>query len=63
MQPPLAKYLKKRKMTQEAFSMLTGMSRATVNHLVSGYRKPSLELALEIERLTKGAVPVTAWRK
>lgn len=58
----LAKYLKKRDMTQEAFGMLAGIGNSMVNQMLSGKKKPGLKLALKIEALTKGAVSVAAWR-
>lgn len=38
-----------------------GIVRGSVDRLCSGLRRPSLELALKIEALTEGAVPVSYW--
>ena len=38
-----------------------GISLATASRLCSGLRRPGLELAIQIEALTRGAVPVTYW--
>lgn len=38
-----------------------GISLATASRLCSGLRRPGLELAIQIEKLTRGAVPVTCW--
>ena len=38
-----------------------GVGRAYIDKVCRGERRPSLELALEIEKLTKGAVSAGAW--
>lgn len=38
-----------------------GISLATASRLCSALRRPGLELALQIEKLTRGAVPVSYW--
>jgi transcriptional regulator with XRE-family HTH domain len=38
-----------------------GISRAYLSLLLAGKKRPSLELAIRIERITKSAVPVTCW--
>ncbi|MDK8874708.1 helix-turn-helix transcriptional regulator [Paracoccus sp. SSJ] len=38
-----------------------GIGRAYLSGLESGKKKPSLELAVKIARLTGGAVPVESW--
>jgi transcriptional regulator with XRE-family HTH domain len=40
-----------------------GISRPHVDFICRGDRRPSLELALKIEALTDGAVPVSLWTK
>ena len=38
-----------------------GISRAYLSLLLAGKKRPSLELAVRIERMTSGAVPVASW--
>ena len=38
-----------------------GIAFGTATRLCSGARRPSLETAIQIEDLTKGAVPVRYW--
>jgi len=38
-----------------------GVSQAYLSQLLSGQRRPSLELAVHIEQMTGGAVPATSW--
>jgi transcriptional regulator with XRE-family HTH domain len=38
-----------------------GISRSYFSELESGVKTPGLALAVEIERLTEGAVPVASW--
>ena len=38
-----------------------GISRPYLSLILTGRRRPSLELAIRIERLTDGAVPVSSW--
>jgi len=56
----LAEYLKAAGMTQSAFAAAVNVSQPTVNRWLGG-AKPSWEKAAEIERITNGAVPVSAW--
>lgn len=37
------------------------ISRSYLSDLVNGKKMPSLDLAVRIERLTAGAVPVASW--
>ncbi len=38
-----------------------GISRPHLSLLLAGKKRPSLELAVRIEQMTDGAVPVTSW--
>lgn len=40
---------------------LLGISRGHLSQIMNGNKTPSLELAVRIERLTEGAVPVASW--
>jgi transcriptional regulator with XRE-family HTH domain len=47
--------------TRQQLADELGIVRGSVDRLCSGLRRPSLELALKIEALTQGAVPVSYW--
>ncbi len=47
--------------TRQQLADELGIVRGSVDRLCSGLRRPSLELALKIEALTKGGVPVGYW--
>lgn len=38
-----------------------GVSKSYLSELEHGKKRPSLEIAVEIERLTEGAVPAASW--
>lgn len=57
----LRAYLKSAGITQDAFAALIGASKGHVSELANGSKRPSLELAAAIERLTDGAVPAISW--
>ena len=57
----LAKYLSDVKLTYTEFGAQVGADRTQIWRLVKGLRGPSVELAVSIERATKGAVPVESW--
>ncbi|MCR9236181.1 MAG: helix-turn-helix domain-containing protein [Alphaproteobacteria bacterium] len=38
-----------------------GVSQAYLSQLLSGQRRPSLELAVRIEQMTGGTVPASSW--
>lgn len=50
-----------RGLPQAEVAALLGMSRPYLTQLLSGAKKPGLDLAVKIERLTNGAVPASAW--
>ncbi len=47
--------------SQSDIAMKFGISQAYLSQILSGKRRPSLDLAIRIERLTDGAVPATSW--
>ncbi len=57
----LHEYLSQRRLRQIDFAQRLGIGQATVSRLVSGVMRPSLELAVQIERETGGAVPAVSW--
>lgn len=48
---------------QQDLADLIGISRPYLSGLLSGKKRPSLDLALRIEDVTRGAVPAASWRK
>ena len=57
----LRSYLKAHGIRQAAFASRVNATQGTISRLVSGTAKPSLTLALAIERETAGSVPVAVW--
>lgn len=57
----LRSYLSDNNLRQAEFAAAVGATQATISGLVNGTRSPSLDLAVRIERETKGAVPVSSW--
>lgn len=57
----LASWLKKRDCSHEQFAEMVGAHRTQVFRAVRGKRRPGLDLAVLIERVTGGAVPVESW--
>ena len=57
----LKQYFKTSRMSQTNFAKMVGISDAYVSDLKHGKRTPGLCVALKIERLTKGRVPVSIW--
>ena len=57
----LTTFLTETNTSQAKLSEALGISRGHMSLLVSGERKPSLDLAVAIERATGGAVPVSSW--
>lgn len=58
---PLASHLSDQKISQKAFAVRLGVDASIVSRLVNNGMRPSLELAVQIERETGGAVPATSW--
>lgn len=57
----LSQYLRKHRIRQMDFAEAVGVTQGVISRLVSGTVKPSLDLAVRIERATGGVVPVHAW--
>lgn len=57
----LQTYLASRDLKQAEFAALVGATQATISRLAKGTAKPSLDLAIAIERITKGKVPADSW--
>lgn len=61
---PFADWLKSCGMTPEQVAkQLGGISVSSVYNARNGYFKPGRELAVAIEKLSEGAVPVESWGK
>lgn len=48
-------------LSRERFASTLGISRGYLSGLEHGKKLPSLDLAVRIDRLTHGAVPVASW--
>ncbi len=57
----LGVWVEERGWTRQQLADKLGIVRGSATRLCSGVRRPSLELALKIEALTEGAVPVGYW--
>lgn len=49
--------------TREQVAKALGIEKPSIDRLCRGGRRPSLDLAIKIERLTEGAVPAASWQK
>ena len=58
---PLAKYLKRNKLTAWQFAASTGLPRITVWRIANGQRGAGIDMAVAIEKATGGAVKVAEW--
>jgi len=47
--------------TQAEWARRLDVSRGYLHGIINGTKRPSLSLAIRIERLTNGAVPVESW--
>ena len=59
----LSQFLKTKSIRQQEFADAISISRPYLSLLLSGQKRPSLDLALRIADATGGAVPVTSWRR
>ena len=57
----LAEFVEASKETQAALAAKLRISRAYMSDLVNENRRPGLELAVRIERITEGKVPAGSW--
>ena len=58
---PFQTYVRDCGRTQRALADTLEISRPHLSLLISGKKRPSLDLAIRIEQLTEGAVPATSW--
>ncbi len=59
----LSRWLDVAGMSRDALAVKLGVGRSYVDKVCRGERRPSLDLAVAIEKLTEGAVPASAWIK
>lgn len=57
----LADYLNSNNLTQAEFARSAGCRQATVSKLCTADASPSIELALKIEKASRGHVKIEAW--
>jgi len=57
----LKAYLQKTREKQKDFASRLVTNEATVSRLCKGHAKPSLQMAHDIERITKGKVKTEVW--
>ncbi len=57
----LQTYLTSHGLRQADFAAAVGATQATISRLANGSMRPSLELAVAIERATAGAVTAASW--
>ena len=58
---PLGAYLAEKRLTRTAFARKLGAPVPMVSMWARGVTTPGLRWALEIDRVTLGVVPATAW--
>jgi plasmid maintenance system antidote protein VapI len=58
---PLEIYLKKRHISKVGFSSDLGISTISLNNMLRRRKKPSLSMAVMIEKLTSGQIPCNVW--
>jgi transcriptional regulator with XRE-family HTH domain len=56
-------YLTENRIRQDDFAKLVGTTQGMVSRLVRGRIQPSLDLAVRIQRATKGEVSAASWIK
>lgn len=57
----LAKFIQKSDHTQASFAARLGISASYMSDIINGKKRPSLDLAFDIERETQGSVPASTW--
>ena len=57
----LGHFLRGRGISQKDFSAQLGVDQSVMSRFVNGQARPGLDLAVKIERVTGGAVPVETW--
>lgn len=56
-----AEYITRSGLSRAAWAAKIGISRSYLSDLLNGKKDPSLRVAVDIERLTAGAVPASSW--
>ncbi len=62
-QTPLSDWIDTAGMTRREVADRLGLAETSLNRLCRGVRRPSIEVAFAIEKLTKGKVPAAYWQK
>lgn len=57
----LTSYLAKKKIDQKTFASMINTTQATLSRVINGKFKPTLELAVAIEKVTNGKVRCEDW--
>jgi transcriptional regulator with XRE-family HTH domain len=57
----LATHLKAAGIKRNAFAKSVGISAPHLTHILTGIKRPSLDLAFRIEAETNGIVPASCW--
>jgi DNA-binding transcriptional regulator YdaS (Cro superfamily) len=60
---PLADWIDASGKTRREVAEHLGLAETSLNRLCNGARRPGIELAFAIEKLTKGKIPAEFWRK
>jgi len=57
----IAAYLSEHGITQREFAASVCASPSYLSEIISGAKRPGMDLAFAIERATNGAVPMSSW--
>lgn len=57
----LRSFLRRSELSAAQLAKLAGLSPAQVSHLMVGRRRASLDVAVRLQRATRGAVPCESW--
>ena len=57
----LSEYIASKGMTRSEFAKTVGISAPYLSEILSGAKRPSLNLAFRIEEITGGEVPASGW--
>jgi len=59
----LSRWIDAQGLLRDKVAVQLGIGRTYLDKLCRGKSRPSLELAVEIEKLTRGAIPASDWLK
>lgn len=59
--PTLGEYLESRGMKQQFFAKEIGATPATISRIIGQGYTPTLKMAIDIEKYTKGEISVYSW--